>query len=800
MMCLLTLALVPVVQSSGGVISQVSIIGDDVVGEGPIELNITLTGVGGASSSQVFWNATLSDLEGNLIDSDSGNTLVDDGVNYYIESTLGLAPLGISNLTVSISGDVGTPNANQWIVYEETITRLRPLNISIGEPTFNAILENGNLTQNLTINDGDYVEIEIPIINSGDVEWSGDINMSVGGIIENATSVNVSGDDTNLVKFQFGPVQEGDLVFDFELIGDADAYVLDNSRTSTISISPPPLPHLLMNLTRNVEPSSGSQMAWNLNVMNIGQTNFTGNITCYFDNVLISSYDEQINSNDSVNHTLSMISKPGVLECVPEIKRALGDSNTSDILDFESAIITGAGYNSPSLINGPWHVNDEIIVSILVRNEGDAEGNVALQFEKTGVIQQSDSILLQPGSAGEISLIFSIEDEGVHVFNWSIISLDSAVDENLSGTVTIPIDSAQDISIDLEGIERTDDGISVEWAIDLEAGVGREIIIEYGRILDGDRDTLISEERMILPGVTYGEMNIGENNADQVFVKIKTVDWTIGLGSTLESQIEYPSFSSNPSIVVNPVTQPRVPKAGEQVTILFTLSNNGDGGIMQSEIIATDTTSSVIGMKTVSAKQVTSEDYSMVVNWPNQENVVVTLSWYVDGQVFSDQILVKSELVAEDKSGFELPIGGILGGLAVGMVAIFAIRVKNSPKSTTKSKQKGSESSAKPPEKIEVSCPTCDRRLRVPSDYNGSVRCPECESKFDVESDLEEIEQDKDEESPSDDLEDSEPWASSDNDILGCPKCTRKLKVPYEKRPAKARCPACETIFEARAD
>ncbi|MEL0101028.1 MAG: hypothetical protein VW862_04950 [Euryarchaeota archaeon] len=428
MMCLLTLALVPVVQSSGGVISQVSIIGDDVVGEGPIELNITLTGVGGASSSQVFWNATLSDLEGNLIDSDSGNTLVDDGVNYYIESILGLAPLGISNLTVSISGDVGTPNANQWIVYEETITRLRPLNISIGEPTFNAISENGNLTQNLTINDGDYVEIEIPIINSGDVEWSGDINMSVGGIIENATSVNVSGDDTKLIKFQFGPVQEGDLVFDFELLGDADDYVLDNLRTSTISISPPPLPFLLMNLTRNVEPSSGNEMAWDLNVMNIGQTNFTGNITCYFDNVLISSYDEQINSNDSVNYTLSMISKPGVLECVPEIKRALGDSNTSDILEFESAIITGAGYNSPSLINGPWHVNDEIIVSILVRNEGDAEGNVALQFEKTGVIQQSESILLQPGSAGEISLIFSIEDECVHVLNWSIISQDSAVD------------------------------------------------------------------------------------------------------------------------------------------------------------------------------------------------------------------------------------------------------------------------------------------------------------------------------------------------------------------------------------
>ena len=36
-----------------------------------------------------------------------------------------------------------------------------------------------------------------------------------------------------------------------------------------------------------------------------------------------------------------------------------------------------------------------------------------------------------------------------------------------------------------------------------------------------------------------------------------------------------------------------------------------------------------------------------------------------------------------------------------------------------------------------------------------------------------------------------ELFSSSDNDILGCPKCTRKLKVPYDKRPVKARCPAC---------
>ena len=40
--------------------------------------------------------------------------------------------------------------------------------------------------------------------------------------------------------------------------------------------------------------------------------------------------------------------------------------------------------------------------------------------------------------------------------------------------------------------------------------------------------------------------------------------------------------------------------------------------------------------------------------------------------------------------------------------------------------------------------------------------------------------------------ENQELHSSSDNDILSCPKCTRKLKVPYERRPAKARCPAAQ--------
>ena len=128
----------------------------------------------------------------------------------------------------------------------------------------------------------------------------------------------------------------------------------------------------------------------------------------------------------------------------------------------------------------------------------------------------------------------------------------------------------------------------------------------------------------------------------------------------------------------------------------------------------------------------------------------------------------------------------------------FAIRIKNSPKKETVSKKKETKKVEPTDEKVEVACPACDRRLRVPITYNGGVRCPECETRFDVEAEVQETEESDTEAIPE--QPDDQLWAASDNDILGCPKCTRKLKVPFDRRPAKARCPACETIFEARAE
>ena len=101
-----------------------------------------------------------------------------------------------------------------------------------------------------------------------------------------------------------------------------------------------------------------------------------------------------------------------------------------------------------------------------------------------------------------------------------------------------------------------------------------------------------------------------------------------------------------------------------------------------------------------------------------------------------------------------------------------------------------------------VHCPNCEIGLNVPSDYSGKIRCPDCETQFEVslKEQQENGQKDYQKDDSSSHSEDKIPWSSSDNDILDCPECNRAIKVPLERRPAKAKCPHCSLIFEARED
>jgi hypothetical protein len=795
---LLSLALVPVAQANGGVIDSVSVVGDGVVGAGPVDINISLIGVGGANSASVNWSATLSDLEGGVIDSDNGNALVDDGVVTYIETMLGNAPLGLSNLSISLSGDIGVPGANQWTTYYTTIHRLRPLNISLGSPTFTGVNSTGADTSNVTINDGDYARIDVPVINDGDVAWNGTLNLTLDSVVLQSQLVDADPDSAIVISFTTEQLTEGTAELSALLVGPSDSDTSDNSFSTQFYIGPPPLPELILGVDRLNEPQPGSTISWNLIANNTGESPFNGMLVCWFDSDQIYSGNVSIPVLGSTNVSVSMISKPGQLNCTSDGARTSSTTNASDLVSMSSAIFFGAGHNSPSLLGGPWHTGDEVTLSMLLRNEGDAIGNASMRVEIDGDLQNGSSTTLEGGKAGEVSNDFTFSSAGDHLVNWSVISADGAVDSNLSGSIIIPVLASQIIIMDIESIIIAEDGIIISWAIDLSEGRDRTVVLNFGTITDSLKSDSIMEERDLMSGRTFGSMNIGHQDGQQAFASISTTGWTIGFGSYVDAETDIPPHSITPQVTVNPSTQPKVPIADSQVTLYYTVSNLGSGSTPQGQIVITDDDGTILNSITSPSMDSSSNDLNAVVKWPHGDSVKIIVTWHVDGQSVSDQVMVISESVEGDGDEFAIPWGGILGGLVVGMALIFIIRMKNSPKKEKKEKKTGDKPSVSKDDKIEVACPTCDRRLRVPSTYNGGVRCPECENRFDIEAKVEEPEVTPDEapqEIPQDDL-----WSASDNDILECPKCIRKLKVPFDRRPAKARCPACEAIFEARAE
>ena len=142
--------------------------------------------------------------------------------------------------------------------------------------------------------------------------------------------------------------------------------------------------------------------------------------------------------------------------------------------------------------------------------------------------------------------------------------------------------------------------------------------------------------------------------------------------------------------------------------------------------------------------------------------------------------------------------------LGLGVVLIARLRQgrsndESSPSSkpsSARSESKGQSAKTMDEEKREISCPECDRRLRVPVSYSGSVGCPDCATKFKVEAERPEpapVEEASDVES----IESAPDAKKSDGKIeIGCPDCSQSLRIPssYE---GSVRCPACKKIFKA---
>ena len=106
-------------------------------------------------------------------------------------------PYGYSKITAELFGEIGTNTSTHLSSIVRTVQRLRPLSISLGgvgsvvpEP----LNQDGSLTNNLSLHDGDYLRVEFPLINNGDINWTGGavIDIHNNGQHEQVLAENVS--------------------------------------------------------------------------------------------------------------------------------------------------------------------------------------------------------------------------------------------------------------------------------------------------------------------------------------------------------------------------------------------------------------------------------------------------------------------------------------------------------------------------------------------------------------------------------------------------------------------------------
>ena len=160
-----------------------------------------------------------------------------------------------------------------------------------------SIDSNSVLTGNYSLSDGDFVQLQIPIINSGDYLWTGNVNLSLDNGItseqQSSAVFDVDGMTTKIVYFNSTvQVFEGSFSISISLNGTTDDYITDNFQNFTASVNPPPLPILETSIVYDAQNLvSGENLDITVETTTMVPLIFQAK-TCLFDQEIV--YNQQL--------------------------------------------------------------------------------------------------------------------------------------------------------------------------------------------------------------------------------------------------------------------------------------------------------------------------------------------------------------------------------------------------------------------------------------------------------------------------------------------------------------------------
>ncbi|MED6312231.1 MAG: hypothetical protein VX653_00105 [Candidatus Thermoplasmatota archaeon] len=478
--------------------------------------------------------------------------------------------------------------------------------------------------------------------------------------------------------------------------------------------------------------------------------------------------------------------------------------------------LTAAGSSEIALIGEPAHVGDSLTASILVHNQGQNPQYVSLEItpEDSATIQ-GQPILINPGSSREVSASFSPSSSGPINLDWRVHSSTGGVARELNGSTTVEVLEPQSINLVIDSSDwNLVDGLNSQISLYLSEGRSREIEIEVA-IIDQTIETILQNFQLTMnPGRRQMTLAIGNPSADSLIIRVNSVSWTASEELEVQTALTTPVLELEVSS--NGISS--APKAGDVVTLPFSLSNNGNTPTLLGEVRVVRTSDWMI-LDTKPTNPVESggslNGEFTIDSWPDSKVVEVEIIWMTSG--LTESSLLEIETFSDADADAELPfdltaaIYGTVTGLVLVMFILVLYRtVSTSVENTGASRfnrlrvARGEKKKVAAAEKREIPCPECDQRLSIPTTHAGAVKCPACTARFTIEEITPNpLSSDSQEAVPKPKSDSQEPATSTDLiarsmvDLLSCPSCDQSLKVPIERRPVMARCPACRSEFLA---
>ena len=756
-----------------------------------VDFNVVELGFGQANISILYTHESLNGQ--NLNSSNSQHSLLDNQTLSLVHE-LNDIPLGYSNLIITLYGDVGTNSENFNDEITITVYRKMPLEVGIGSN--NSFMFEGYESNSHTgelPRDGESLSIGFPVINTGDVDWQGNltIQFAQGDLVESLRINNTyNASSTNMVLVETSNSWlEGNVTLNIELENLSDSDNSNNFKQIIVPIEEAKSPILRLNLTYLPEQIDlTTTVEWNLSASNIADVAYNGYVNCsWADDTNV--YSEQVDIGNTTTETFSFTTSaiPSDMTCYFSTDNLSKYSETSVevSLDFESGMIESASEDAPSIMGGPWYEGDELTFSLLIRNIGESEGNARLYVVINDVYYYGDYLQLEPNSAGEIMLTMDSLNPGQYSIGWGISSFDSRITSLNSSELTFSVFERQSINLEIVDLDWKVNGLEATITANLDSYRERNVDLIFS---DYNLDSADLNEIFRVP-VTLGSasqtftINLGEQTGRAIHLSASGVDWQEeqNWGVYLEYQPRsygyYMNFADFPN--------PKNPVEGSEAIVSISVTSTGDLDISDTLFIISEN-GTILSSQDISVSG--TDTFDIPIIWPQGEKV--TLKAYLSDGV--SDFSKTYEVVIIEESNVEIPWNGIIGGLVASTLIFLVVRVATNQRVGSDFSSSKTEEVSKTPseERVEISCPECSQSLRVPFEYKGNVKCPACDHKFPVEP--------KESETKTEEITEEKSKDSGKKEVA-CPDCGQRLKIPktYE---GSAKCPACSCVFSCKPD